>query len=154
MCRDDDEVRDHDWCYKQKAKLRYDAVHGAKESSLRPHDRVLMRNLVPQNKLSTPFIAEPAVVVEKNGNSVLVETSDGRRYRRNSAHLKRLPETEEQDQATQESEDESQYASWATPQGVGTSTPVQPCPSIQREGGRPKRETKRPLRFEDYDLNG
>lgn len=152
--RDDEEVRDHDWSYRQKSKIRYDSVHRAEESNLRPHDRVLMRNLIPQNKLSTPYLAEPAIVLEKSGNSVLVETPDGRKYRRNSSHLKRIPEFEEQDHTTQESQDESRCSSWATPEGANTSSPVQASRSIQREVlGRPKREMKRPLRFEDYDMS-
>ncbi|XP_062538133.1 uncharacterized protein K02A2.6-like [Armigeres subalbatus] len=154
VSRYDEEVRDHDWSYRQKAKLRYDNVHKSTESSLCPLDRVLMRNLVPQNKLSTPYLAEPATVLEKNGNSVLVETSDGRRYRRNSSHLKRLPDVEEQHHATQESQEESQSSSWETPQATITSTPVPVVRNSQNESlGRPKRETKRPLRFEDYNMD-
>lgn len=151
--RDDDEIRDHDWRYKQNAKIRYDNVHRAGESTLRPHDRVLMRNLVPQNKLSTPYIAEPVVVVEKNGSNVLVETSDGRRFQRNSSHLKRLQDNDEHDQTMQENEEESRCSNWATPQEENSSTPVQGSRSMQRERSRPKRETKRPLRFEDFDMN-
>ena len=48
---EDLEMMDHNKIYKQKAKVQYEDAHGARESELQPHDRVFMRNLVPQNKL-------------------------------------------------------------------------------------------------------
>lgn len=51
----DSEIRDRDWIYKHSAKTSYDINHRTASAELQPNDRVLMRNLVPQNKLS-PFV--------------------------------------------------------------------------------------------------
>lgn len=146
-----EEVMDRDKTYKYRSKLRYDSAHSSKDSNLELQDRVLMRNMVPQNKLSPLYNTNPATIIGKQGNSVLVETDDGKRYRRNSAHLKKLsvPEDEEQQQ-----EDESNV--WVTPSSSshGTSTPIVVNDQIVRaaSSARPRREIKRPLRFDDYEV--
>ncbi|XP_055584741.1 uncharacterized protein K02A2.6-like [Uranotaenia lowii] len=153
---EDGSIRDHDMTYKQNAKLRYDSKHRAKSSDLEPNDRVLMRNLIPKNKLSPMYLKEPVTVVSRKGNSVVVETDNGNKYRRNSAHLKKLIE---EDVDGNESQDLS--SEWMTP-NVKSATTISSSTPIKQSGsrnaadgdvGRPKRETKRPLRFEDYDLN-
>lgn len=150
--RDDGpDVRDHNWVYTQKAKIYYDDAHNARESDLQPRDRVLMRNLVPQNKLSAAYLPEPATVVQKSGNSVVVQTESGKQYRRNSSHLKRLTEPG----PSEEQHEESSSTEWVTPstlQASKTSTPMGDISAGER--GRPQRETRRPLRFEDYEMEG
>lgn len=153
----DGEIRDHDMIYKQSAKTSYDLKHRTQQSDLQLQDRVLMRNLVPQNKLSSMYLPEPARVVEKQGNSVMVQTDDGRRYRRNSSHLKRLIDSQGDETIRQEVPDESSYSNWATPTSepqACSSTPIVECYKGVRDEmiNRPKRQTKRPLRFDDYDL--
>lgn len=147
--KDEPEIRDRNWTYKQKAKAYYDETNRARESDLQPQDRVLMRNLVPQNKLFTLYLPEPVTVLQKNGNSVLVQTSDGKQYRRNSSHLKRLSEPD----SSEEHDEETTSTEWVTLStllGTRTSTPMMDCSA--GEQSRPKRETRRPLRFEDYEM--
>lgn len=155
---EDSDIRDHDRIYKQSAKTYFDNKHNAQQSDLQVQDRVLMRNMLRQNKLSSMYLPEPAVVVDKQGNSVTVQTDDGRRYRRNSAHLKKFVDSREDETIRQETSDEPSCSDWATPGSYSqacASTPV----SGNHMGvhtevvGRPRRETKRPLRFEDYELD-
>lgn len=61
---------------------------GAKESLVDVGDQVLMKNLLPQNKLSTRFLLTPATVVERVGNSVTLKTSEGQVYKRNTSHVR------------------------------------------------------------------
>ncbi|KXJ70388.1 hypothetical protein RP20_CCG023846 [Aedes albopictus] len=145
-----EEIRDHDQIYKSRSKARYDVVHGCKDSHFEQNDRVLMRNLLPQNKLAPLYKPTPATVIEKQGNSVVVETDDGKRYRRNSSHLKRLSTTGEEEELDDSS------ANWATPSSATSSTPSGPVEQIAQanNGGRPKRDTRRPLRFDDYEIDG
>ncbi|KXJ71448.1 hypothetical protein RP20_CCG020544 [Aedes albopictus] len=153
---EDGDIRDRDQVYKQTAKTYYDARHNAQQSDLQVQDRVLMRNLLPQNKLSSMFIPEPATVVEKQGNSVTVETSSGRRYRRNSAHLKKLIDNREDVSIQENTSGEPSCNEWATPSstsGLSASTPIPVTDVRDAAIARPRRETKRPLRFEDYDMN-
>lgn len=152
----DGETRDRDWIYKHAAKTYYDANNRTTSMELQPNDRVLMRNLVPQNKLSAMFHPEPVTVRSKAGNSVVVETAEGKQYRRNSSHLKKLPDCEEIEGSRVQ--DETSDAEWITPSSttrISSSTPASVSgTSVQANGcGRPKREVKRPLRFEDYELN-
>lgn len=150
---ENEEIRDHDKIYKYKSKARYDSVHGCKDSTLGRNDRVL-RNLIPQNKLAPLYSPNPATVIEKQGNSVIVETDDGKRYRRNSSHLKRFSTTEELEQEQQSNE---LSADWATPPSptARSSTPIVAAEQIchTNNAGRPKRDTRRPLRFEDYEVD-
>ena len=82
----EDEVRDRDSDRKEKGKMYVDYQRNARESEIREGDKVLLRQ-VKENKLSTPYKAS-FTVIQKNGNSVLVE-ADGVRYRRNVTHVKK-----------------------------------------------------------------
>lgn len=62
---DDGELRDKDWTVKYQAKENRDKRMGAKESLVDVGDQVLMKNLLPQNKLSTKFLTTPATVVDR-----------------------------------------------------------------------------------------
>ncbi|XP_055590264.1 uncharacterized protein K02A2.6-like [Uranotaenia lowii] len=162
LTNEDDEIRDNDKVYKNMAKKYFDSHHATHQLDLQPQDRVLMRNLLPQNKLAPLYHADPAKVIQTKGNSVVVETSDGRRYRRNSAHLKKLHhgnENEEEQQCVTMEENSSAgpEAEWATPLSTSrleSSTPIVNDENQQRREtlGRPKRATRRPLRYEDFDL--
>ncbi|XP_058448699.1 uncharacterized protein K02A2.6-like [Malaya genurostris] len=118
---EDSGIRDHDKIYKQSAKSYYDAKNNAQHSDLQIQDRVLMRNLVPQNKLSSAFIPESAVVVNKQGNRITVQMDDGRRYRRNSAHLRKLVENREDDTINREIPNEPICSDWDTPNSTLTA---------------------------------
>ena len=89
----DDEVRDRDSERKEKGKMYADCKRNACENDIQKGDKVLLRQ-ERDNKLSTPFKQVPFTVVQKNGNSVLVE-ADGVQYRRNITHVKRYLERED-----------------------------------------------------------
>ncbi|XP_062714057.1 uncharacterized protein K02A2.6-like [Aedes albopictus] len=163
----DAEVQDNDKAYKHNSKTYYDDTKGARESNLCVGDEVLMRNMNPANKLAANFHSQPARVLQKQGNSVVIETPTGERYRRNSSHLKKVYNESQGETADQDTEKESDdLLEWTTPPEQQRNTPG---PSEQREGStvetngsvngpvsiKLKRKVRQPLRFDDYilDLN-
>lgn len=153
---EDEETRDHDWIYKHSAKSYYDANNRINNSELQPNDRVLMRNLVSQNKLSALYHPEPATVRATMGNSVLVETADGKQYRRNSSHLKKLIEREGSEESSigNETSDVEWTTPLSTPRTVSSDPTSNTKPCVQTDVvQRPRREVKRPLRFGDYEMD-
>ena len=82
----EDEVRDRDSERKEKGKVYADCQRNERESEIRG-DKVLLRQ-EKEKKLSTPYKQSPFTVIQKNGNSVLVE-ADGVQYRRNVTHVRK-----------------------------------------------------------------
>ena len=78
-------ARDHDAEFKQKGKDYADLRRSAGHSDVKPGDTVLLKQNV-HDKLSTTFHKEPFVVVEKHGNSVVVNNT-GVQYKRNVSHI-------------------------------------------------------------------
>ncbi|XP_063366280.1 uncharacterized protein K02A2.6-like [Cydia amplana] len=87
----DIEVRDKDKELKEKGKEYTDEKRKAKECELVQGDKVIMKNMTKDNKLSTPF-GPTALTVEKvtGGDVEVVNEETGQRYRRNVVHLKRV----------------------------------------------------------------
>ena len=83
----DQEVRDRDNEAKEKGKLYADAKSCARESEVKEGDTVFLRQ-DRENKLTPTFRPEPYRVLDKSGNSVVVESPDGVPYKRNSTHVK------------------------------------------------------------------
>lgn len=152
----DETVRDRDHAYRAAAKERYDKAHNTRESTLAEGDVVLMKNLVKQNKLSPTFLPAPARVIKKEGNSILVETPEGVQYRRNTSHVKKVPNnsivaSNGRDMENEEDLEEETEADWATPRNIQTS-PLQ-ASNGQSAMGRPTRHVRRPLRYDDYVMD-
>lgn len=84
----DEEIRDRDNEQKWKGKEYADKTRKAQESKLQEGDLVLMRQ-PKTNKLTTNYHPVPIRVVEKNGNSVTVETPENVHYKRNSTFFKK-----------------------------------------------------------------
>ena len=59
----------------EKRQVYADCQRNARESEIREGDKVLLRQ-EKENKLSTPYKQSPFTVIQKKGNSVLVE-ADG-----------------------------------------------------------------------------
>jgi hypothetical protein len=76
---------------KEKGRLFADTRLGAKDSDIHSGDKVLVKQ-DRENKMSTRFNPSPFKVVERNGNSVVVESDQGVWYRRNVTHLKKFHE--------------------------------------------------------------
>ena len=103
-----------------KAKEREDGKRNARPSNIEKGDLVLMRNLHPQNKLSTDFLQEKFQVDERNGSDVRVKSlNTGKSYNRNVSHLKKLPVDNEDSRASK-------------------SNPIQELPRSERVRNRPK----------------
>ena len=81
----EDEDRDRDGGRKAKGKVYAECQKNARESEIREGDKVLLRQ-EKENKLSTPYKQSPFTVIQKNGNSVLVE-ADGVECRRNVTYV-------------------------------------------------------------------
>lgn len=82
----DEEVRDRDNTMKHKNKLCIDEKRGARERELQNGDHVLVKQ-PKQDKMSTPFYPTPYTLVNKTGNSCIVESPKGVQYTRNSTYV-------------------------------------------------------------------
>ena len=82
-------VRDRDAEKKQSGKDYADHKRNAKENEIMIGDHVLMQQN-KENKLSTRFGERPLKVVKRVGSEAVVETDDGKQYRRNTAHLRKF----------------------------------------------------------------
>lgn len=110
---------------------------GAKESLVDVGDQVLMKNLLPQNKLSTKFLTTPATVVDRVGNSVTLKTSEGQLYKRNTSHIRPFVASPNVETMTE------------VPANITESNSTA---HEAKDEERPSREKRRPKRFEDYLL--
>ncbi|XP_065094887.1 uncharacterized protein K02A2.6-like [Ochlerotatus camptorhynchus] len=85
------DFRDRDFEKKMLQKEREDTRRRAKPSDISVGDVVLMKNLLPSNKLATNFLKEKFTVLSRIGSNVTVQSNDtGKKYDRNVSHLKRL----------------------------------------------------------------
>lgn len=85
----DEAAIDNDLVRKQKGKEREDAARGSRFSDICPGDKVLVQNMVIPNKLCSRFGKDEFEVVKRTGNEVLV-MKDGKTYRRQVSHLKKI----------------------------------------------------------------
>ncbi|KXJ77544.1 hypothetical protein RP20_CCG007238 [Aedes albopictus] len=151
------DFRDRDQRLKEKGKMAEDTRRRARRSSIGSGDTVLMRNLLPANKLSTTFNPKPFTVVSRSGPRVTIEDPDnGKSYDRNVAHLKKVIEPEEErNEVTHDSrQDQEQLASSSEEEFLGfelapEATVLSPRPFVQ---SRQRRSVKKPTRFNDYYL--
>ncbi|XP_055604888.1 uncharacterized protein K02A2.6-like [Uranotaenia lowii] len=142
----DDDVREADQISKQKGKEREDEKRGAKFSSLQSGDTVLMKNLLPGNKLTPAFDRQEYTVVQKRGPRVTIRNKDtGKIYERNVTHVKRVPDSEALTDASKSSE------------APTTEDP----PRLMRnqeailtpDNSRSRRDIKLPSRYDDYIID-
>ncbi|XP_055528733.1 uncharacterized protein K02A2.6-like [Wyeomyia smithii] len=113
------DFRDQDLVKKTSQKEREDAKRRARSSSITAGDIVLMKNLVPSNKLSTNFLKEKFTVLDRNGSNVTIQSNDSeRQYERNVAHLKKWRE------ASDTENDEPVAESSAKPTAEATAEPT------------------------------
>ena len=88
---DDQEVCDRDSEAKEKGKLYADEKRCARKSDVKEGDTVLLRQEW-KHKLTQTCRPEPYCVLDKSGNSVVVESPNGVQYKRDSTHVKKLLE--------------------------------------------------------------
>ena len=89
----DDELRDHDWEKKIKAKTYADERRGAQPNALQTGDQVPLKKK-KSDKLSAKFESEPDEIVEK-GNSVVIQSPEKVQYKRNVTEVKKFTPREE-----------------------------------------------------------
>ena len=170
----DEEERDHDKIRKSYYKTYADQKRGAKYSELEVGEKVLVKQKI-QNKMDTPFHPDPFTLISKHGNSCVIESDEGVRYKRNNTHLKKFHTSDnvndenESEQMTQNTENvtDSLNESVATsPSPPLYTTPKQHSPIIDlsestsnelkdlsvRVSERPQRIKKIPNKYEDFSL--
>lgn len=87
----DDEIKDKDKIEKEKGKQYSDRKRGARKSDIQIGDKVYVKNMVKENKLTPNYDPTPHVVVSKNSGDIQVRNNDtGHEYRRNVIHLKKI----------------------------------------------------------------
>ncbi|CAG2251480.1 unnamed protein product [Mytilus edulis] len=104
---DDTEVRDRDSQRKEKGKLYADTRRNATTNDLKAGDSVLVKQN-RGNKLSTTFNPKPFTLLEKHGNSVVVQNDDGDTYKRNVTHIKRFIERKSSENVNSENQNVNQ----------------------------------------------
>jgi len=153
----DEEVRDRDKDRKAKMKDYADRRRNAEESTLTKGDKVLFKQQ-RVNKWTTQFASQPYEVVDKCGNSVLVESPDGVQYKRNTTHVKPYHERDNAEQLPQEvstSQEEEggrqvavDQADMEQSQKDESKQMLEDTPTLRSP--RPVRTRCTPKRFDDY----
>lgn len=152
--QNDWETRDRDAEHKGKAKAYADERRRAKPSNVEVGDQVLLKQ-DKTDKFTTPFNKVPHTVINKTGNSVIVQSPTGARYSRNSTCVKKYisedptppPEGASHLQGGENVSSTIETQKDLEPETCGreqvrsqlTSTPV-----------RPQRQTKLPERLKDF----
>lgn len=85
------EVCDMDNEQRSKSKAYADVQRNARYSEVLPGDQVLVQQ-EKKNKLTTRFEPNPYTLVNKHGNSLIVQSPGGAQYSRNASHVKKLLE--------------------------------------------------------------
>ncbi|XP_068738483.1 uncharacterized protein [Montipora capricornis] len=164
---DDQEVNDRDNETKEKGKLYTDEKRCGRKSDVKEVNTVLLRQK-RKNKLTPNFRQEPYHVLDKSGNSVVVESPDGVQYKRNSTHVKKFLErrnapecetslsppfsnssTEHQAQPSVNESDEH-LGETHTQTVVGSAAEAD---SIKDTACRPIRSRTLPARFKDFVMS-
>lgn len=87
----DSEARDRDKLLKNNAKLKEDRKRKAKLNDIEIGQKVYVKNLTKDNKLTPNFNPTPHTVVSTNGNEINVSNDvTGQQLRRNVIHLKKV----------------------------------------------------------------
>lgn len=140
----DGEVSDRDQLAKQRGKERGDQDRRAAPSNIQIGDDVLMKNLLPSNKLTPTFDRQEFVVLDKSGSRVTIQNKSNEKiYQRNSAHLKRIPRLEEPQLNADSNEDQLDSQSKIAGDDA----------SGNNMDSRVRRNIRRPQRFADYILD-
>lgn len=89
----DEELHDRDKEAKEKGRIYANGKRHAKTSEIKEGDSVLIKRQKIENKLQSPFLPTAYKVIKRNGAEVTVENSEtSEQYRRNVAHVKKIPD--------------------------------------------------------------
>lgn len=151
----DEEMRDKDVYSKYRNKLYVDEKRGAVDCDLEPGDSVLLKKAV-KDKMDTPYHAEPYTLVQKTGNSCVVESPEGVTLKRNSEFVKKY-----QEPGTSESDVSDIPETYSEPIIVSADTGDEGQPSVREPIARKptepvlRRSTRVktvPQRFKDFKM--
>lgn len=151
----DEEMRDKDVYSKYRNKLYVDEKRGAVDCDLEPGDSVLLKKAV-KDKMDTPYHAEPYTLVQKTGNSCVVESPEGVTLKRNSEFVKKY-----QEPGTSESDVSDIPETYSEPIIVSAHTCDEGQPSVREPIARKptepvlRRSTRVktvPQRFKDFKM--
>ena len=135
-------VRDRDSEQKSKSKMYADTERGARYSKVLPGDRVLVQQ-ERKDKLSTRFNPSPYTVVNKHGNSLIVQSQEEVQYSRNTSHVKKLlrnnvtPSTQEETVAQTHHKEEEPIQQQSVAQEPNVAEPEVPLRRSQRDRAAP-----------------
>ncbi|XP_058463779.1 uncharacterized protein K02A2.6-like [Malaya genurostris] len=148
-----EEARDKDMMNKEYHKKHANQKRQAKYHSLRMGDIVLMRDL-HTGAMQPNFRPEEYKVTQINKGTITVKSDrTGKIYLRNSSHLKKLYDTQaEDDTQTHEGTDESTSKETVEPYTYATSEVDKNPDSVTDNEPRPKRICRTPKRFTDFIL--
>ena len=150
----DEDVRDRDLEKKEKSRVYTDTKRRAQEYDLRPGDPVLVRQ-ERQNKMSTNFEADPYKVISKQGNSVVIQSPAGVKYKRNITQVKKFHETEKDCESVASDADvitENNNGPESTEVELDSSQCVAPENSVVCSE-RPSRTRMVPRKFQDFVMS-
>ncbi|XP_048590584.1 uncharacterized protein LOC116613084 isoform X1 [Nematostella vectensis] len=150
-------LRDRDALSKLRQKEYADARRHAEPSGIDEGDEVLLRQTRRENKLSPVFEPEAYKVLQKTGNAVVLEDSDGNRKMRNVAQMKKFIKPQEAVAADMlptppEIAQEHQTAPETQNQSTLDCTAEMPASPGSLANQRPARTRQQPVRFKDYVL--
>lgn len=170
-----EEIQDHDHVKKMKEAEYANKQRRARLDDLREGDRVVLRRVQKENKLSTTFDPEEYIVVGRRGPDCELQSTESKRIiHRNVAHLKKLfstanDETERQEDFSSRTEkNDNRAISGDTTRGTSidsnkdvgtdesnrasyTTKPFQV--KTNDEQSRPRREYKKPSFLKDFEIN-
>ncbi|MCG8046730.1 MAG: RNase H-like domain-containing protein [Candidatus Thiodiazotropha endolucinida] len=131
--RSDKQIRNRDRNTKLKRKVYADRRTGAKQSTTKPGDTVLVKQ-PKKNKLTPPFHPNPGTIIQKKGSMLTARHGD-KTITRDASHFKRLSGT----LAGQSLRESRKRESGCTPNQ-----------STFQSRDLPQRERRKPARFKDY----
>ncbi|XP_055604561.1 uncharacterized protein K02A2.6-like [Uranotaenia lowii] len=142
----DEETRDRDCIQKEKGREYGDKKRRARVSDISVGDYVLLKRMRKDNKLSTEYINEEFVVLNKRGADITVKSIiTGKEYRRNSAHVKKIEKTNIPSSESTEDTDRQEISD----ESSTNMTHNQSAPGTSSEHLQ-KRKSKEPAWFESY----
>lgn len=158
---DDEAARDRDAVQKEKGKEYSDSRRGARVRELVVGDKVLLKRMKKDNKLSTEYMNEEFVILRKCGSDVIVRSLvTGKEFRRNTAHMKKIDKCDTGSSSGNANTDHD-----VTPEpepNLGSSDRLSPkltecsrssSPKLDQQAStdrKEKRKRKEPTWFEDY----
>ena len=143
---------------KEKEKVYADSKRRAASNDITPGDRVLMKRN-KENKLSANYHPNPLKVLEKNGNSILLESQDGVRYKRNITHVKKFVESKKSSNMPNENSvvyennvPNEEYVEIEN-SSVQDSNGSQNATETLARSNRPIKQRVMPAKFKDYVMS-